>query len=96
MITTAIVLWLKTGIIAWALTIVVSIVYVCIESKCNLEFINLFAGDKKIGTYREKAPKIRVIARTLIWPWGIIEVFGMVVDDVEKVKRYYQNRWRRK
>lgn len=81
--------WIKSGLIAWAVWFVETIVYIAAATKCDLVKINRIREDEdeEETDFRKLKMKhiLAVVLRTIIWPWGLVDRSVAVVREVERV-----------
>lgn len=81
--------YVKYGMIAWAIWFTGMISYTAWIIARNLTAY-MVRKDKlsinKIGKYT-KLNGIQKIARTVIWPWGIIDRTNVAIEELSKLKR---------
>jgi hypothetical protein len=81
--------WIKSGLIAWAVWLIVSMVYIAAATKCDLVKINRIREDEdeEETDFRklQLMYKLVVVLRTIIWPWGLVDRSVAVVREVERV-----------
>ena len=78
--------WFKAGIIGWAVWFVAAVVYVCVRTGLSPEKLRRFIkGSEHTVCVSVKSPlkdKVRIVARIVIWPWGLIEVTSVMNEDL--------------
>lgn len=81
--------WIKSGLIAWAAWFVLSVTYVIVKTGADPVKIGRLseeASDPETGFKNLSfAGKACVIARTIIWPWGVTDRAVAMVRAVERV-----------
>lgn len=86
---TFLVQWIKSGLIAWAVWFIVTLVYIVAATKCDLVKINRICEneDEDETDFRklQLKYKLAVVLRTIIWPWGLVDRSVAVVREVERV-----------
>lgn len=85
--------WLQMGAIGWGIWLVTGVSYVCFRTKCDIDVIERFSKEAESEselTSFKKSPlkgKIRIIARTIIWPWGMIETATYLEESLNRAMR---------
>ena len=75
--------WTKAGIVAWIVLAIASLIYIIYA----IPTVDLATGKlDEVEDGSEKASKVRIIARTFIWPWGIYEVSCLVYNAIKTYK----------
>lgn len=80
--------WLQMGAIGWGIWLVTAISYVRFRTKGDNDVLERFSNesDSEITSFKE-CPlkwKIRIIARTIIWPWGMIETATNLEESLNR------------
>lgn len=80
--------WVIAGLLGWGIWFLLSFVNIIWRTKGDLYTIQKLQ-DCNDGTasFSKRPPrrKARIIARTVIWPWGILEVTQMLETDLKKI-----------
>lgn len=87
--------WLQMGAIGWGIWLVTGVSYVCFRTKCDIDVIERFSKEAESESESEltsfkKSPlkgKIIIIARTIIWPWGMIETATYLEESLNRAMR---------
>jgi len=81
--------WIKSGLIAWAVWFVLSCVYVIVKTGADPVKIGRFSEEVSNPETEFKnlsfAAKAYVIARIIVWPWGVADRSVGLVRAVERV-----------
>lgn len=82
--------WLQMGAIGWGIWLVTGISYVCFRTKGDKDVLERFGKEAESESEYvsfKKSPlkgKVRIIARTIIWPWGMIETATYLEESLNR------------